>query len=452
MINIDRVFFWTDSSCVLNYIHSNDGRFQRFVANRVAYIRSHTDVSQWFHVPGSLNPADLLSRGVNCAEKFIQCEQWVRGPDFLLLDSSAWPKFDVGVQVEDDEIIKNTVCATSVVPMSASNRLLNSTSDWFKLKLRVCVYIKFSQFISGVNFDKRMSVVDTDNAEICIFRYLQQTYMGDLYRDLCKRKLPKKHALVKLGLFVDSSLVVRVGGRLENAPDIAYAAKHPVLLPKAVSIVRVYVEYVHKKLGHLGRECVLAHLRQTVHIIGVNTLIKDVIRKCIVCRKVQGAPVPQLMADLPADRLEHGCPAFTNTGVDYFGPFFVTRGRTKEKRYGVIFSCLVSRAAHIEISHSLDTDSFLNALRRFTARRGNVQVMRSDNGTNLVAGSKELKDCLKKWNDSAIDVECHRRGIDWKFQPATASHFGGVFEREIRTIRKILNSTSIIKFLLLTNC
>ena len=87
-INYDvaSVWFWSDSSIVLNYIASNNGRFQRFVANRVAFIRTHTSVSQWIFVPGELNPADLLSRGTSDMRKFIDCSLWFGGRDFLLCD------------------------------------------------------------------------------------------------------------------------------------------------------------------------------------------------------------------------------------------------------------------------------------------------------------------------------------------------------------------------------
>jgi len=91
------------------------------------------------------------------------------------------------------------------------------------------------------------------------------------------------------------------------------------------------------------------------------------------------------------------------------------------------------------MAHTLTTDSFINCFRRFISRRGNVQTVRSDNGTNLVSGNEELKKSLKEWNEAAINTYMLQRNIDWTFSPPSASHFGGAYEREIRSVRKVLN-------------
>ena len=92
------------------------------------------------------------------------------------------------------------------------------------------------------------------------------------------------------------------------------------------------------------------------------------------------APVGvQKMADLPADRVTHGKPPFSLVGVDCFGPFIVRRGRSQVKRYGVLYTCLVTRAIHIEVVQSMATDSFVNSMRRFVARGGLPEMIPSDN-------------------------------------------------------------------------
>lgn len=80
------------------------------------------------------------------------------------------------------------------------------------------------------------------------------------------------------------------------------------------------------------------------------------------------------MANLPADCLMPDKPLFTDVRVDSFGPFEVKRGHSLQKRYGVFFTCLTIRATHMKVAHSLETDSCIDAVRRFIARRGQVPV------------------------------------------------------------------------------
>lgn len=146
------------------------------------------------------------------------------------------------------------------------------------------------------------------------------------------------------------------------------------------------------------------------------------------------------MANLPKDRLLPDKPPFTNTGVDFFGPSEVSRGRSKVKRYGVLFTCLTTRAVHLEVAHSLDTSSCINALHRFISRRGQMSVLRSDNGTNFVGAERELKESLKDLDQPKIRESMLRRGVKWIFNTPATSHHGGVWERQIRTVRKVLGS------------
>ena len=94
------------------------------------------------------------------------------------------------------------------------------------------------------------------------------------------------------------------------------------------------------------------------------------------------------MANLPSSRVEPA-PQFSYCAVDYFGPWYIKEGRKEVKRYGALFTCLASRAIHIEVAHSMETDTFLQALRRFICRRGPIRELRSDQGTNFVGAENE---------------------------------------------------------------
>ncbi|KAK0155297.1 hypothetical protein N1851_002355 [Merluccius polli] len=216
--------------------------------------------------------------------------------------------------------------------------------------------------------------------------------------------------------------------------------KHPLILSKDQHIAMLILKHVHQNLGHGGRAHTLSSVRKKFWITNGNSAIRKVIAECGFCRRYNGRAVEQKMADLPKARILPDLPPFTNTGVDYFGPIEVKKGRSTCKRYGAIFTCMASRAIHLEVASSLDTDACINALRRFVSRRGQVTHLWSDNGTNFVGAERELRDALAALNQDRIQGVLSQVGIRWNFNPPTGSHHGGVWERMIRLIRRVLSS------------
>ena len=114
------------------------------------------------------------------------------------------------------------------------------------------------------------------------------------------------------------------------------------------------------------------------------------------------------MANIPEERLQHNYKPFTNTGTDYFGPFYVklskaTRSNAaKGKKYGVIFACMTTRAVYLEISNDLPTGSFILSLKRFIAQRGQVKRLMSNNGTNVTSAEQEIKETLNGIDQNRI--------------------------------------------------
>ena len=148
----------------------------------------------------------------------------------------------------------------------------------------------------------------------------------------------------------------------------------------------------------------------------------------------------QKMASLPEDRITPSKPPFTYVGVDCFGPFLVCRGRATAKRHGVLFTCLAICAVHFEVIHSMDTESFINALRHFISRRGRPEEIRSDNGENFVKGREELREAWQQWNQAQVQEYLLQHDVKWIFNPPAASHHGGVWERCIRTVGKVMKA------------
>ena len=215
-----------------------------------------------------------------------------------------------------------------------------------------------------------------------------------------------------------------------------------MILPRKRHVTRIFIRFLHERNGHCGHEQVLALSRERCWTVKGRAAIKEVLNGCIKCKRRTAVRQAPEIAELPKARLTPYEPAFSYTGLDYFGPFYVKRGRgkTTEKRWGVIFTCMNSRAVHLEVAHSLETDDFILVLIRFLNRRGHVKEMRSDNGTNFVGAEHEIQDAIKQMDKMKLNNELSMRGCKWVFHPPGASHMSGVWERLVRTVKRSLKA------------
>ncbi len=439
-IELQPAEFWTDSTIVLWYLNHTEKRFQTYVANRVAKILSHADPCQWRHVPTELNPGDDTSRGLT-ADEILASERWTHGPGFLKEGSDSWPETPSlnGGELERHTELKRMVqayTARALIEPDSTTTLLHHYSSWFRLKKAVTWYrrlahkliLKSTQAGTGTQGVTQLtgpiSAEELHTAEIAVLRVVQ-------------RSLPDAKTMLMLGPVIDDDGLYRVTGRLGQS-TLPYDAKHQILLPSNNHITHLIIRETHHRSGHAGVERVLSDLRQKFWLVGGRKDIRTIVDNCITCRRRCGKMGMQLMADLPESRTKAGEPPFSTTGVDYFGPLLVKRGRSEVKRYGCLFTCFNTRAVHLEVAHSLDTDSFLNVLERFIARRGEPKEIWSDNGTNFVGAVAEMKRSIQQWNQTQIHQHLLQHEIAWHFNPPKASHMGGVWERQIRTVRSVL--------------
>ena len=438
-LQIDSVTYHTDSTTVLHYIRNTTKRFPVFIANRLSVIHTYTKPCQWRYVNTTDNAADIASRGATVAQ-LTNDSMWFHGPSFLYEDKSKWPQEP---QVDKEQVEVN-VLAMEVKQQEATDQLLNYYSSFYRLKRAVAIYGRFFKFLKDKEVNKgQISLEEIQRAEESVIQYTQKQHFPDEVK-LLKGNLDergkvqkKKSTIFKLDPFMDSeSLIIRVGGRIGDA-NVSQNIRHPILLPKKSHITTLIIREIHERMLHAGRNHILAAVRERYWVINGNTAVRNVISKCVTCKKLRAPPLQQKMADLPAARLNPEAP-FTHSAVDLFGPYIIKDGRKEKKKYGALFSCLTSRAIHIEIVPSLETETFINALRRFMARRGEVKTIRCDNATNFHGSEKELRKSMDELDQNAINSCLLPKNIKWIFHSPAASHFGGHYERMIRTVRKAL--------------
>ena len=470
--------FWTDSKVVLGYIANDARKFHVYVANRVQRIRDHTKPSQWRHVATDVNPADDGSRGLS-VEELLNKSKWLVGPNFL------WEK-QVPITIEasrpispkDPEVKKVKSLATRTVKPAFELERLERFSEWHPATRAVATCLKFKSLLmkrsvkkphtkltmqalrkDAIPLYKPVTVEDLYQAELEILRLVQKEAFGEEIKILQslkvnsdnfsrskvrerKKVMKTKSCLYKLDPFLDADNILRVGGRIRRA-EFPSTFKHPAVLPRKHHITELIIQHCHQQIQHQGRGMAVNQIRMSgFWIIGCSSAVSYYISKCVRCRKLFAQVQEQKMADLPEDRLEPA-PPFTNCGVDLFGPWYIKEGRKELKRYGVLFTCMATRAIHIETAVSLSSDSFINAVRRFISIRGPIRQLRSDRGTNFIGAESELKEALAEMDHHAVSQFLLKEGCDYshyevKLNAPSASHTGGAWERQIRSVRRIL--------------
>ncbi|XP_066927415.1 uncharacterized protein [Clytia hemisphaerica] len=459
---IEDSHFWSDSTLTLQYITNERNRFKTFVANRVSEIREVTQPTQWHHVNGEENPGDITTRGVFSVEELLHGNKkrsWLKGPSFLMADESTWKDKKIEeIDPGDTEIRKTFI---SMIRQDNSTWLpYTDYSNFNKIVRYMAWVLRYTRNLRAEAKRKRenskkkrdkgkpyLTPEEIKAATIIVIKDVQLSEFDEEIDDLTKKQeVEKESKLYQFKPFLDKNGILRIGGRLKNAP-VSFEAKHQIVIPKG-HVASLIAEKYHKENGHSGVNQTLSEVRQKYWILCGRQVIKTVIKACVECQRFKNKPEIPMMADLPNSRMQLNQPPFTNTGVDFFGPILVKQGRKRLKRWVSLFTCMTVRCVHLEVVESMETDDFLNALQRFISRRQKPRKLLSDCGSNFKGAVNELKEELRKLNQHKIGEFCSLREIEWQFNPPSAPHMGGAWERLVRTVKTSMKFT--LKNLILT--
>ena len=369
------------------------------------------------------------NRGVDGSELNIS-HRWFRGPKFLEQCEALWPSGEETLpEAETLEEIFPLFVGVLTEEETEIDRLISTSPSLTILERAVAALEQDSDPVSVEQLRLAM--------EKCVKR-VQECHFKEEIDALKKHSaVPRCSRVLRLSPFLDERGLLRVGGRLDEAP-LPEDTIHPMLLPTIHPFTRLVIKDAHERCLHSHIHRTLYEVQARFWIIRGCRAVHEV-RKCMNCKRRLAKPMQPFMASLPAARLTPDLPPFTHTGVDYFGPLNVVAGRRQEKRYVCLFTCLVTRAVHTEPTVQLDADSFLMPFRRFVSIRGHPKEMFSDNGTNLVAGERELREALLSMEkESKIFDRLAELKIKWHFNPPSAPHFGGIWERLVRSAKTAL--------------
>lgn len=441
----EKRYFWTDSRDVLCWINSDHRRFSQFVAHRVSEILDGTETSDWLWVPTKMNVADDATKWTTRPD-LTSDSRWFKGPKFLWQMEESWP-----VQPSGNNSTSEEIRSTLVGHLSAPETLVvyENFSSWKRLT-RVIAFVY--RFVVNCSQKRKNSASRTgalgaeelSAAERYLLCLAQREAFANEINALQKQQpIPKTSALVKLSPWLDDEGILRVLGRTSSCTFISKDAKNPIILPRDHHITTLILSFYHKKFHHHNHETIVNEVRQKYWIPRIRICYAKVRRHCQRCKNEAVIPCPPIMADLPTARLAAFSRPFTHVGVDYFGPLEVAIGRRVEKRWAMLATCMTTRAVHIEIVHSLSTNSCVMAIRNMMARRGIPNVIYCDRGTNFVGTNRELARVTEELNYEAVLKEIVSPETKWSFNPPSSPHMGGCWERLIRSVKNNLLNLSL---------
>ncbi|KAL0819980.1 hypothetical protein ABMA28_007977 [Loxostege sticticalis] len=433
---ISKQFLWTDSKTVYHWVHSDAREFQKFVSHRLAEIDCKSQRSDWRWVPTLQNPADEATR----MDWPNTNNMWVSGPSFLCDPQVQWPSPDVSPPAADEEQLERV----HIVQQPAEPLLdVTRVSTWTRA---VRVMARVLAFVGRARRTQpRSTEVTADNVRAAETYLLKSAQAQDFKEEIRAREarveIPKGSRIKALDPELDEEGLLRVGGRLRAALELSYDEKHPIILDGRNPIARLIVRAHHTRALHANHETVINSVRERYWVLRLRATVKKIVAECQLCRVKRAQPCAPKMGNLPATRVATTRRAFVHCGLDYFGPMDVVIGRRREKRWGVLFTCLATRAVHLELAASLSADSAILALRRLIARRGQPAIIMSDRGTNFVGANTELRAALRELEHDKLREAVSERGIEWRYNPPASPHMGGAWERLVRSVKNALRAT-----------
>ena len=458
-LGIEFANYWTDPMTTLCWI-KNNRKWKQYVESRVNEIRRLTAKESWRHCPGVSNPADLPSRGLK-SQELNDKHMWWKGPDFLYSPETEWPGQITSDDSTHEEVLRETVKKEPAIThalvaneiSSAQNKGMHQIIDiaryssWSKL-LRVTAYV--NRFIKNLRAtvtggEPRDLTTKNDELTAAELKPAETSWIKAVQASAFEKELSHlKHGketsvparVQQFGLFLENG-VIRCRGRI-NKSTLEKNCKNPLLLPSNHHLVVLIIRHVHQLAKHGGINATLTAVREQYLILRGRQAVKKAIRKCVICKKIQGRPYgPQPMPDLPDSRVSDD-PPFSHIGLDFAGPLYIQEGceddksQDNDKAYVLLLTCAATRALHLELTLGLSVQDFLLAFRRFAARRGLPTTICSDNAKTFRSSSKEVRRITRSpevWRYLADNQ------ITWNFIIEKAPWWGGYWERLVQSVK-----------------
>ena len=452
----DRHIPFLDSRIVQDMILKESYGYNTFAGLRVAEIQMKTDVTSWYHIPSKENIADILTKGSvpDCLE---QGSIWQSGPAWLTKDEKLWPITRPKLSEEQLETVlrfqkgsTKIKCLVSIVTKfgdsSEMDGLVARCGSLSKL-IRATAYIlrlvgrtpKHKCDLVGKVVTREVSAGEYNDAWNYLICWDQEVRL-DRKKSISLCPVAKS---VKLSRIMLELSQVVLSGRIKNFP-VSFSHNQDIPIVPDSAFGKLIVRYYHDKY-HKDIDTTVALVRHDVWVIKARKFATQIDKRCRICLEKRKIMASQVMGDLPSFRYEPS-PAFTAVCMDLFGPVTIRddcikKGpRIYKKVWGVIYACAATRAVYLDVSIDYSTEAVLHTVRRLLAHKGDVRMIVSDPGSQLVGASKELLSWRKGWDMELLTRFGAKKSVEWRTIMPDSQHQNGAAESLVKMVKGVKKS------------
>ena len=461
-ISIVGLEIFSDSLVALSWVSAYNIKFDKmqkrtpFVFNRVVHIAKLCEIHpiRFSFISGSSNPADFITRCVS--SKQLLKTNYLTGPDLNSSngeESSDTLSFEVpsphslpdesiqdcvavslgGTSGETPEhLIQEDRCSSFIHMKNILAKVLQFIHN-VKSKVRKRCPNLFPGFVKDKNFfeDAGIHIIKTEQ-ELAFPEIVQ-------YFKSSQKTIKDIPNLVKqINIYRDRNGLLRVISKFERFNRNGRTCNFPILLPKNRRLTELIVSDVHKQYNHTGIYSVMNEMRKRFYIPSYFSVVKRVLKECVVCRKVNARAIKINQSSYRDFRVAPEKIPFSYSYLDYMGPFNVKEGNTKSKVWVLVFTCMWSRATNLKVCSNLSTEEFLRAFQLHSFEYGIPQYCISDQGTQIVAAGNKIQSFLSDFETQKYFQESGVKSLKFEQFHKGHSELGSLVETCVKMSKRLI--------------
>ena len=461
-ISICELTIYTDSMICLNWLEAYSCKLTKlqnkcsvFVMNRLKNIVDLCEVHpvKYGFTAGKENPSDVSSR-VSSPRKVLKSSFYTGPKDNLDMNEST----DLFVTIPDPNNLSDEVQIDNKLTEVKTNEIEHLIPlNRFERFEKLCVVLsKAFLFINVLklklknrnsNKYKHLQTFESDeNFILRAKRYIisteQKIKFSNCFNYFSKRQRNLKdipNLIIQLNIFKDKDLL-KIKSKCEKGENLSLNYT-PILLPRHSELTKLIIRDIHVFSSHAGKYQVLNELRKNFWTPKNFSAVKEVLRGCILCRRLHSRTVKLNQNAYREFRINPPSIPYRYCYLDLLGHYFIIHNGVKIKSYILIITCLWSKSINLKICLDLTVKSFIRGLQLHIFEYGMMELVVSDLGSQIVQASKVISDFLKDVETQTFLNKSGIKGPTFQQYFKGNSSLGGIIESCVKSTKKMIFAT-----------